>query len=79
MLLKKLRTEVIPKLKLEWKTAAIAVTGTVTELALAVEPTALENVIHDKYKPIVHVSWPVLMLLFRRWRDTNVRSTTINK
>lgn len=63
------------KLKHEWKTATIALVGTIVEFHDALIATNLVNIdplVPVLYQPWVHVAWPVLMLAFRRWRDKNV-------
>lgn len=66
------RYEVLPKLKREWKTALVAVLGSVIEVHDALIATGvldLNPLIPLQYRPYVSALWPVLMLVLRRWRD----------
>jgi hypothetical protein len=60
------------KLKREWKTAAVAVVGTLIEIYDALIVTGmidLPKLFPDEVRPWVAPSTLVLMLLLRKWKD----------
>jgi hypothetical protein len=68
----KIRYEVLPKLRREWKTALVAVLGTIIEVHDALIATGLIDLnpfIPPQYRPYVSAAWPILMLVLRKWRD----------
>ena len=63
------------KLKREWKTAAVAISGIIVEIydALIVSgQVELPPLFPEHYRPWVGPMTLVLMLLLRKWKDTHV-------
>jgi hypothetical protein len=63
------------KLKQEWKTAAVAVVGTIIEVYDALITSGqveLPPLFAEHYRPWVGPSCLVLMLLLRKWKDAHV-------
>lgn len=57
------------KLKHEWKTLAWGAVSTALELEMYSDPTALDFLIPEEQRGLVHVAIPVGFFLLRRWKD----------